>query len=138
MLKKLTVILAVVIVAISVVTINKQPLFIEFSDTYELYLYSSSSNAVTVYTDAYGYKNYKKIKGESFKTDKSDFDVEKFFLDMNAKLIFTESIFEGVSYYGYSDDIKYGEMINGQKINLHVFVGKNQVKVGAPIIYGSF
>jgi hypothetical protein len=56
---------------------------------------------------------------------------------MQAKIIFTEQIEEGTSYYAYSPTIKYRTKIKNKIINLQIFVGKG-VKVGSPIIFGSF
>ena len=70
--------------------------------------------------------------------DVKDYPYLKSFLDdFDAKVIFTESIDEGVSYYAYSPKIKERVNLNGKTINLQIFIG-NSVTVGAPLIYGSF
>jgi len=138
MFKRFSVVLAVLLILIGTSLASSKPTFSKFSDTYELYLYDSSSNAVIVNATKKSFFDFKRVKGESFKTKSEGFSVEEFFLSMDAQLLFTERTAEGVSYYGYGKNIKYRERIKGCEVNLHVFVGKEEVTVGAPIIYGSF
>lgn len=75
--------------------------------------------------------------GESVEIEKTT-DIENLLIVFNAKLVMVEKIDCGVSYYAYSNEIPYLTKLKGQKVNLHVFVGKEKIKVGAPLIYGSF
>lgn len=117
---------------------QKTPLFYRYGDTFELYLEKGGSLAhfVTVKKEEYAF--YNNVTGESCVLLNNDLPVPKIFEDFNSKIIFVETLEEGVSYYGYSNDIKYVQYINGKKVNLHVFKGKTQTKIGSPIIYGSF
>lgn len=56
----------------------------------------------------------------------------------NARLVFIEEVEGVVNYYCYSDKIKCSLAIKGEKINLHFAERGNVVKVGTPIIFGSF
>ena len=108
---------------------------------FEVYLVSNSSNAEIVSLD----KNevslcFSKV-GEACLLEEK-LDVEKILSTFNATLVFVEEIegqdYKGTSYYAYSDEIKYKKIINGKKINLHIFTCEEYVKVGTPLIYGSF
>ncbi len=76
--------------------------------------------------------------GEAIYLDKDEFCLQNFLNDFNASIIFTENLENGTCYYAYSPQIKYVEKINGKNINLHVYVGKLNVKVGSPLIYGGY
>ena len=115
-----------------------QPIFYGYGNARELYLYENSSNALIVSADYNGRFNRADVKGESFTVDKENFDVFAFFARFNGKIKFTESVDGNISYYGYSPKIKYRCGLNGYVINLHVCVRKNDVKIGSPIIFGSF
>ena len=108
---------------------------------FEVYLESNSSNAEIVSLD----KNevslcFSKV-GEACLLEEK-LDVNEIFSMFNATLVFVEEIegqdYKGTSYYAYSDEIKYKKIINGKKINLHIFTCEEYVKVGSPLIYGSF
>ena len=140
MLKRLFVIFTTVFICIAILVPNKSPIFYGYAPKFELYLQSASSNAVMVVANADDYSNFINVKGESFKTVKENFNLHNFFSDMNAKLLFTESVAEGTSYYAFSKSIRYRDEVRGEVVNLHVFISNatNQVKVGSPLIYGSF
>lgn len=140
MSKKLAVILMAIIICFTLFKPNKNPIFCDYASNFEIYLNSASSNANIVQVDLDEYNSFSKIKGESFKTEKEDFCVFEFFREMKAVILFTETVEEGVSYYGYSRSINYMDTLKGQTVNLHVFISNtnNQVTIGSPIIYGSF
>ena len=114
---------------------TSRPLFEDFSDNFEIYLNENSSNAVIISSDKEGFLMTFTRTGESCKTDLS---VEEIFGYFGAEALFYEVTDEGVGYYGFSEKIKYREYIYGKTVNLHVFEGKTQTTVGAPLIYGSF
>lgn len=138
MFKKTAVILASCFLIIALYFYLNTPIFKDYANTYEVYLesYSSSDDIVKVTCD--NFSLLQSIKGLSFKTDKDNFSIAEFLEDFGAEIKFTESVKEGTSYYCYSGKIKYREMVKGKIINLHVFIGSEQVTVGAPLIYGSF
>ena len=67
-----------------------------------------------------------------------DFDVEKLLYDLDAEIIFTETSQFVTSIYCFSPKLKYKKIINGEIINLHVAISESQIKIGSPIIYGSY
>ena len=138
MLKKITVFLMCILLLSSTFFINKTPIFNAYASNFELYLNSPTSNALFVRADALSYPFYKNIYGECFKISSSDFDVENFLKDFSATIILEEQVEHGVSYYAYSNQIKYRTVLFNKLINLHVFVSKNSVTVGSPLILGSF
>lgn len=135
--KILTTFLAASCCFLACVSVAK-PVFSDYADSFEFYLNERSSNAVMVFASKGEYPFISDIKGESCKLIKSEFELEKFLNDFSAKVVFTEVIEEGTAYYAYSEDIKYLTEINGQRINLHIFIAKECVTVGSPLIYGSF
>ena len=105
--------------------------------------FSNYASDITLY--AYGYSsNAKRVNenilhtGESFTLSKGQIDVEKFLQDYSAEILFVEETQEGTSYYAYTKKLNTEKIIKGQKINLHIFIGKSTISVGTPIIYGSF
>ncbi len=117
-----------------------KPLFSSYANGYEVYGETKSAGQIKLASDKnfhlfflrYGESATLKVKGD-----------ENFALsvikEFNGELIFIEKIAEGTSYYAYSSDIKYCEVINGKKINLHIFVQEEgQTTLGSPVIYGSF
>ena len=136
MFKRLCVIIVAVMLIISGYFVNSRPVFVEYSNNFEVYLNSASSSAQIANTK-FGFFGVKNIRGESFKIDIEDFNMEDFLNDYSARIVFVEEIEQGVSYYAYSPKIKYRTKLFGQTINLHIFIGK-QVTIGAPLIFGSF
>lgn len=136
MFKKVLVLILATCILINLAICNNQPLFSQFNNKFEVYL-SNSSNGQIVYADARTYALISGIYGESVAINKEEFCLQDFLSNMQAKIIFTEPIDEGISYYAYSPKIKYRTKIKNKIINLQIFVGKG-VKVGSPIIFGSF
>ena len=138
MLKKFCYILAVALTLISLSYQSAKPLFLGYAENFEVYLGDSSSVSKILTVSKSDYPFINNLKGESVEIYRNDFDVDEFFNDYNAKIIFTERVGEIVSYYGYSKDVKYKKIINERAINLHVAVDGEKVKIGSPIIFGSF
>ena len=117
---------------------SNAPIFSNYTNSFDLYLceYSNSNSIKNV--DVIDYYFISGIKGESFMINSSDFNLNEFLLEFNAQLLFIEEISHGTSYYAFSPQIKYREQILGQTVNVQVFIAKDYVVVGAPIIYGSF
>ena len=78
------------------------------------------------------------IKGESSIVEMNEFDLHEFLDKMNAKVVFEREVCGVKSYYCYSRNIKYQKRVEGHMINLQIAITNNFVKVGSPIIYGSF
>ena len=55
-----------------------------------------------------------------------------------AKILFIEEVGGTVSYYAYTARWQDGLWINGQKVNLHIALGKEVLAVGTPIIFDGF
>ncbi|MBQ8426337.1 MAG: hypothetical protein IJX16_01080 [Clostridia bacterium] len=137
MLKKTAVLLCAVIFTLFISYSNEKPLFNNYSDSFEVYTESASSNAVIVNATRYSYPLISAKVGESCKIV-GQFDLTTFLEEMGASMVFTEQTEQGVSYYAYSRRIRYNAFINGSDVNLHVFIGKSGVTVGSPLIFGSF
>ena len=104
----------------------------------EVYLSDGSYGDIITTTRANGIYNFKK-RGEAY-TFSNQLDINYLLEYYSATTVFTESGEWGQSVYGYSKNIKYQKEINGKTINVHIhknaFTG--EIKIGFPIIYGSF
>lgn len=76
--------------------------------------------------------------GERFICAVDEINLEEFSRDFKAETVFIEEIAEGTSYYAYSKKIPYYKIIYGKKVNLHIFLGKENCVIGTPLIFGSF
>ncbi len=136
MLKKFSRVLVTLFFILSICfayLVNARPIFLDYGGEYEIYFLNGSFTAPQ--------KTNSKIlplgvKGEACTI--YDKTAEELFSDFNADVIFIEEIDGGINYYGYSPKIRYTQSINGKIVNLHVFVGKEKIKVGTPIIFGSY
>lgn len=137
MLKKIAVLTCAVILVLFISYSNEKPLFSNYSNTFEVYTQNASSNAVIVNATKNSYPLISSKVGESCKIS-GKFDLTKFLSEMGASTVFTEQTEQGVSYYAYSSRIRYGALIKGREINLHVFIGNSGITVGSPLIFGSF
>lgn len=116
-------------------TVNK-PLFSDYADRYELYLKENSSVAEIVNADNYSFPFYVSVKGEACVVKCGD---EKEIIgDFNAEIIFTEETDDAVIIYAYSKKIPYEKIVSGKKVNLQIAKRNGVIKVGSPLIYGSF
>lgn len=113
------------------------PVFKDYADRYELYVNSNSSCANILSVNCSEYPFIQNIYGESCTINK-DFDLKDFLFQMDAPILFTETLDTGVCYYAYSPKIKYKKSVNGKIVNLHVFIGQEHVKIGTPLIYGGY
>lgn len=138
MLKKILVIVVCLALVVCLYITNKNPLFLGYANTFEVYLtnYSHSQMQMQVSSNEYLFVNG--IKGESCVVEQADFCLQDFLYKMNGKIIFEQILGECHNYYCYSPSIKYCQVINGKRINLHVSIRQEAVKVGSPLIYGSF
>ena len=116
-------------------TVNK-PLFSDYADRYELYLKENSSVAEIVNADNYSFPFYVSVKGEACVVKYGD--EMKIIGDFNAETVFTEEIKDAVIIYAYSEKIPYEKIVKGKKVNLQIVKRNDVIKVGSPLIYGSF
>ena len=132
-----TFVLCLVVVSI-IFLINSTSLFYSFNGKNEVYLNNNSSVANIVSVNRERVKTFISKKGEAIFIEKEKLSPVEIMERFNAKLVFIEKIDEGVSYYAYSNDIKYVKRVKGEKVNLHIFISEKGTKIGSPIIYGSF
>lgn len=104
----------------------------------EVYLSDGSYGDIITTTGNNKIYNFKK-RGEAY-TFIDQLDINYILEYYSATTVFTESGEWGQSVYAYSKNIKYQKVINGKTINVHIhknaFTG--EIKIGFPIIYGSF
>lgn len=75
------------------------------------------------------------VCGES--VEYKNLDLNSYLKQVNGKIMFTEELSDSVNYY-CTADLPYSVEINGYRINLHVCVRKDSVKVASPIIFGGY
>lgn len=138
MLKKIFVSFLVFLLIFLSVGFNDKPIFRNYSNEYEVYLNSASSTAQIKKVGISDFYFIKNLKGESAYINKNEFDLLSFLTEFNAEILFLETTEQGVSYYAFSPKIKYQTTLNNQCVNLHVHISEQVVKVGAPLIFGSF
>lgn len=142
MFKKILVCFLSLLLIFGIAIVNKKPIFSGYGSNFEVYLGESSSNAKIVNASKIDFLFLNKVCGESFKIDSLDFNIDKFLVKQNAKIVFIEEIESGISIYAYSRTIKYKKRIKGKMVNLQIFIPKDientKITVGTPIIYGSF
>lgn len=71
-------------------------------------------------------------KGFSFKVDDGNLD---FLTTLNAKMVYSSQIEKIENSYYYTSKIKTYQIINGQRVNVHVAKTTDGITVGIPIIY---
>lgn len=117
--------------------INSQPIFKDFASSYEISELYSSSSARLKFAEKKEYVLSFLRTGESV-TIYEKFSVEELLKILGAKKIFTEQTEFGLSVYAYSKQLPYRKIINGEIVNVQIFIGDSKVVVGSPIIFGSF
>ena len=117
---------------------NNAPVFKNFADEYEVYLTDFSCSNKIINVDKNKYPFIINVKGESAVIDKEKFNLQSFLSDLNAELVLVESDENYSCYYAYSPNIKKSKAFKDKTINLHIAITDDCVKVGSPLIYGSF
>ena len=125
-------------IMLSLLVFNNTPIFRNYADEYEVYLTDFSCSNKIISVDKYKYPFIFNVKGECAVLNKDKFRLQSFLNDLNAQIVFIESDEDYDCYYAYSPNIKNSKVIKNQLVNLHVAILKDCVKVGSPIIYGSF
>ncbi len=138
MLKKICVIVSSLIVLCGAVMVSTTPVFSDYGDRFEVYLNSSSSLAKAVSVSGKQLIFLKNVEGESVKVSAKGFNLDELFKEFDATVKFTEQAEQVVIYYTYSPKIKYRKKVKGERVNLQVAVGREQITLGAPLIFGSF
>ncbi len=137
MFRKLTCLFCVLICVLAFWSQNNTPVFYKYGGEYELYLGSASSLAQTVKVNGGEYRLYTSVMGEAC-TVNSNASVNDILKDFDATVVKTESAGEVINYYAYSPKIKYVKTAFGKRFNLHIAVSGEKIKLGAPMIFGSF
>ncbi len=75
--------------------------------------------------------------GEAITLDGSA-DLERLIAEFKAEIKLVDNCDSQTDYYCYSPYFKVFKMVRGEKINLHISVSEERVKMGTPIIFGSF
>ena len=110
-----------------------QPKLLEYSEKVETYFIKDGSDCV-IKTVKRGEPAFLR-KGESCEISLSAEEILKK-LDVAVRRIeITNGI---VSYYGYTKKFNYSINLYGEIINVHVAAGNGIVRLGTPIIYGSY
>ncbi len=127
MLKKVFVVVAFILIVL-VASYSQFDIFktkqVTFSKNYSQGEFFSS----TIY-DFYGRYS---SKGFSFKVDESSLD---FLNELNVKMVYSSQIENVENIYYYTNQIKTYQIINGQKVNVHIAKMTDGITVGIPIIY---
>lgn len=116
---------------------SRAPLFAEFSDTFELYLKKGSFDSYITTVGIEDYRLSGDVEGEGC-TVKEGITAEEIMRAFSATVVFGEETEDGISYYCYSENIRYRENLKGKEVNLQIFESSRGIKIGAPLIYGSF
>lgn len=67
----------------------------------------------------------------------TELDVDDYLKSVNGKIAFVEVLSDSVNYY-CTADLPYSVILYGERINLHICVKKEGVKVASPIIFGGY
>ena len=137
MFKFFTAILATVIFGFCFYSLyaEKTPLFRAYADEYEVYFTAGSFGNGTAVVTEKEFGGLTGLKGESCAVKAT---YEMVLNDFSAVHLFSESTESGVSYYAYSPKIRYKTYVKGRAVNIQYHAGKSGVKLGSPVIYGSF
>ena len=136
MFKKLSRVIITLIFIISICFtyfVNARPTFLGYGNICEIYFDNGSFSAPQKFS---GYLLPFGVKGEACVINKED--LEKLLKDFRATIIFSEEIDGGINYYAYSPKIRYRARVKGKRVNLHAFIKNDRVKVGSPVIFGSY
>ena len=137
MLKKLCTLLLCFILLTACYWVNSVPVFASYSNSYHV--------SFSDYSNLNGIKTVKKLqyflclnkKGESCVVQ-DGITAEQILSDFNATIVRVEQHCSGKSIYAYSSKIKYKKRVFNRIVNLHIEVSESGIRVGSPIIYGSF
>lgn len=106
--------------------------------TYTFYCGTSSADCreVTVESNAALKRlTLSEVCGEA--TVYTAFELDEFLRSVGGEVVFCEELSDSVNYY-CTADLPYSIELYGSKINLHVCVREEYVKVASPIIFGGY
>ena len=137
MLKKLCTLLLCFTLLTACYLANSVPVFASYANSYQVYFsdYSNLNGIKTVKKPHYFL--FLNKKGESCVVQ-DGVTAEQILSDFNATIVRVEQHCLGKSIYAYSGKIKYKKRVFGCIVNLHIEISDSGVRVGSPIIYGSF
>lgn len=138
MFKKITTISLSIFTVFFAWTLCSIPIFNDYGNTREIYQQSNSSCSEIHTTTKTSNCTFTMRYGEGCVVDKDCADYQQILDRYNAQIVFIERTEFGTSYYAFSKSIPYSTCFKKQKINLQVFVGESYIKLGTPIIYGSY
>ena len=124
----------------------KKPVLSGLSDRFEVAGASRSGGEITLFGEddfplfgIYGESCFINLNGDFNDSGKEKIrGKEDIFDKFCCRIIFTEEVDGGTSYYCLSPKIAYATNVNGKKVNLQVFCGRDYLCVGTPVIYGSY
>ena len=137
MLKKVIAVLLCLTALACCWQINSQPVFEKYASSYEISELYSNSNARLKFAEKKGYVLSFLRTGESA-TIRKEISIKKLLQTFDAEIIFSEQTEFGLSVYAYSKQLPYRKLINGAIVNVQIFIAKEKVVIGSPIIFGSF
>ena len=136
MLKKFICLALSFLTLYSLKVVSAKPIFSAFSSSFEICIGEKSNGSFyTVNNLSYGLFNG--ITGESCTVDEN-YTEEYVISFFNAEKVFVERVENLTITYYFSPSINKVEIINGKKVNLQTCKSNNYLKVGSPLIYGSF
>ena len=137
-MKRVLVTLCALAVTFILFYLNAKPVLSGWGDKFEVYLLENGSNAQIISLTEQEFLFYRDVTGESVELLGDSTTAMQIFDLFGAKTVWIERLEHGVSYYGYSDKIRYRKVISSQAVNIQVFVSNEKIVVGCPLIYGSF
>ncbi len=136
MLKKALILTLSILCFFSVWQLNSKSYLTTLGIPYETYTGKNSSMAKIIRTQDLKFKTRFNKTGESIVIYNDD--IEDIIKQLQARTVFTETINDGVSIYAYSEKLKNKITLNGENVNVQIFIKNNKTVIGTPIIFGSF
>lgn len=107
--------------------------------SYTFYTGTSSSNCAIVQADPHTAALERlllaDVRGEC--VTYASLDIDKLLEEVHGEVVFTEELSDSTNYY-CTADLPYSVELYGQRINLHICVRGESVKVATPIIFGGY
>ncbi len=115
---------------------DENPPFLGLASEYEVWMgENSSARRIVLCEGEYEIVDINALGGVSCESKRT---AESLLLQLDAKILFSETTCGVTSYYAAAD-LPFGVEVNGVVVNLQVAVrADGSVKVGSPIIFGSY
>ncbi len=133
MLKKIICGICAILTVLLIFLLNGVPIFNSLSNDIEIYEHSYSSSCILLNDKNYSF--FKTGEGAVVKTGIQVSDIIDYF---NAEVKNWQSSNGITNYYCFTKEIKGYKKLFNTKINLHIAVKEGVIKIGTPIIFGSF